>query len=1484
MIKPIARSTGQVKNSISALLRDRSDSLVPLALIAILLVGGYFRGVGLFTWDEDFHLHPDERFLTMVTAAVEWPQSIGEYFNSSISPLSPYNRGYDFFVYGTLPLFLVKWASLRVNMVDYWQVHLVGRALSALFDLGTVLMIFFIGTRLYSRRVGLLASLLLSMTVLHIQSAHFFTVESFTVFFTSVALYAIILVAQRGQWYDYALAGTATGLALSCKISSYTLGIILALAVGLHIRREIQAGKRSGLEERLLGRLLVGGLLGLLTIRIFLPYAFEGSSFLNFTPAARWLSNMKEIQGLMNGSVDYPPSHQWTGRTPLLFPGKNMVLWGMGLPLGITTWCGWGLALWELMHRRKIKHLLPWAWVTITFLYQGTQFVKNIRYLLPIYPFFVLLGAYFLFWVADRRLHVISRQWKLSTFTLQLSTLLHRAGQILPLIVVGGTFLWAFAFTRIYTRPHSRVQASHWIYENVPRGSVIANEHWDDALPLTFPDRLRERYYPVTQQMTMYDEDTPEKLDKLLAQLDRIDYIFLSSNRLFLSIPRLPMRYPMSTEYYRLLFNGELGFDLAAKITSFPHLGPMEFNDEGSDEAFTVYDHPQVHIFRKTGRFSRERARKLLGQVDWPSIQRLKPIEASRFKGGLMLSPDDRELYARSGTWSEMFHPSDLPNRLPVMAWLLCVELIGLAVFPLAYWLLPSLADRGYLLCKSLGILLLAWMSWLAASIRICSYSQAEIIVCLLGLLLLGIVLAWRQWRQMWSFVRERWPLLLLGEALFLGAFLLFLLIRMGNPDLWHPVTGGEKPMDFAYLNGVIKSPYFPPYDPWYAGGYINYYYFGQVLAATLIKLTGIVPWVAYNLAVPLFYALTVLGAFSAVYHLVLPVGRGWFSSRAARYALLGVLFLGVMGNLGEVRLLQRALRKVSPVGFTSTIPGLGMLVNSLAGLYRVIFEGQSLPVRTEWWYWNATRAIASAPGEVGPINEFPFFTFLYGDLHAHLIALPFALLTVALAVGWMRRWIGESERPAWQVSLVGLTRVAFMGLCVGALWATNTWDYPTYMLVMLAALAIGLYAAASRLEQALVSAFGWRALVLIGVSLGAFWPFHSHYVSGYTSLGRWKGSLTGLGDYLIIHGFFLFVLVTFLLVELLRRGATDGPVHLLRLIVVHWDRLPRLARLHKALVREASTWYRLVPWGLVAILGLAIVLGLLRLGVFAVSLPLVTLGMLLLCWPPHQPARRRFLLFLILLAWGLTLGVEVAVLKGDIGRMNTVFKFCLQTWVLWALATAVALARVAPRLHHWTAGWPWWQAACGALLVGCLIYTPLAAGAKISDRFDPSIGPTLDGMAYMRSATYQEGESTLKLEWDRQAIRWMLENVRGSPVVLEANVLLYRWGNRVSIYTGLPTIVGWDWHQRQQRGHVAGEGVTRRVQEVGEIYSTGDLTRAQELLHRFRVKYVYLGELERAVYPSEGLAKFEHWAEEGSLQEVYRNEGVVIYEVVGSR
>ena len=207
--------------------------------------------------------------------------------------------------------------------------------------------------------------------------------------------------------------------------------------------------------------------------------------------------------------------------------------------------------------------------------------------------------------------------------------------------------------------------------------------------------------------------------------------------------------------------------------------------------------------------------------------------------------------------------PQNRSQVLSVVVWLLVLELLGLIAFPLAFVALRGLADRGYGVSKTLGVLLLAWLSWIGPSLKLVPYQRWWIMLCLGLLIGVSGAVAWRRRTKLARFIREHAALLLTEEAIFLVLFGLFLLIRVGNPDLWHPARGGEKPMEFAYLNAVIRSTTFPPYDPWHAGGFMNYYYFGWVMIGTLIKLTGIVPWVAYNLAVPTLFALTGAGAFS---------------------------------------------------------------------------------------------------------------------------------------------------------------------------------------------------------------------------------------------------------------------------------------------------------------------------------------------------------------------------------------------------------------------------------------------------------------------------------------------------------------------------------------------------------------------------------------------------------------------------------------------
>ncbi len=1509
-------------------------------LLALILIAGAYLRLTHLDWDQGTHIHPDERFLTMVLDALELPKSLGEFFDSTRSPMSPYNKGYGFFVYGTLPIFIVRviaevadkfnkiaqlWTlapGAPLDLTGYGGVHLVGRALSGLFDLACVWLIYGLGRRLYSRRAGLLASALYAFAVLPLQQSHFFTVDTFGTFFALLTFYWAVRVAQGGEpgarhdggWLTYVALGASLGASLACRINLAPLAIIALLAAGIRAWDDWQravsparfskgreaAAWLSTLFQATLFRLLLMLLVAVAVFRVAQPYAFGGTSILDFTFSEQWKDNMHTVRLLMSGDADTPPGHQWTSRTPFVFPFVNMVVWGLGLPLGLSAWAGWALALYQVLRGLTRvpapvmagqeeagtipawrNHLLPVAWIGGMFLWQGLQYVQSMRYLLPIYPHLAMMAAWLLWWLVDRAREEVRERGK----GVLISMLPRLAYALLALVVVG-TMLWGWGFLAIYRRPLTRITASRWMYENIPPGSHIANEHWDDGLPLRIDGKdpfgsfgYKGLSSSSDGNMQMYWEDTPEKREQLYQWLNEADYIVLSSNRLWGSIPRLPMRYPMTTLYYRLLFAEKLGFKQVLHVTSFPTIFGIEFNDTWAEEAFSVYDHPEVYIFQKTPAYSEALARSYLDAVDLEFTIQMWPKQIGAAPTALMMTEAEASRQRAGGTWADIFDLKSLLNRSQVVAtaaWLLLVALLGIMAFPFAFCVLPGLPDRGYGVSKVLGVLLLAWLSWLGPSLKAVPYQRWWIAFCL-GLLI-GVAggLAWRRRVALAHFIRTRYPLLLTEEALFLALFGLFLLIRIGNPDLWHPARGGEKPMEFAYLNAVIKSTTFPPYDPWHAGGYMNYYYFGFVIVGTLVKLIGIVPWVAYNLTVPTLFALTGLAAFTVAYALAEVPGKLVDWEKSASSALLAglaaTLFVVIIGNLGNVKLLfdQWALR--STVQFESTIPGLAKLVRGLNGAWAWLSGKQPLDFPNDWWFWNASRVIPDT------INEFPFFTFVYADLHAHMIALPLTLLGLAIAVAMVRDRQAlaiRGEPSPWRIPLPELLPLLLMGLVLGALRATNTWDFPTYVLVGLA--AIGVLIASQRLKIPLPTTSGgqgvadpsslaflfravvavlWRGLLLLLVATLTFYPFTKYYATAYAGLERWEGATTTIPDYLTMWGFFLALVLIYLLSELAVQ------------------------------IREGQ-----IPDWLQDILPLVIGLVLVGVGVgwavgarvWVIALPLAALAAVLSVGRDIPPTRRLGLL-LIGLALAITMGVEVVRQQNDIGRMNTVFKFYIQAWVLFGVGSACGLLAWAERSTRWVPGLRRLAWAVTILLfVGAMIYPPTAAPAKIRDRFSAEASPHgLDGMAYMDKAQYYDNNRELKLADDKEAMLWMLRNIKGSPVILEGNSPGYRWGNRFSIYTGLPAVQGWDWHQKQQRSVVPHSVIDRRLNHVREMYDTTNLWRARYLLDRYQVSYIIVGELERAYYSPEGLAKFDTLVEQGYLDLVYVGGSVRIYQVVG--
>ncbi len=672
---------------------------------------------------------------------------------------------------------------------------------------------------------------------------------------------------------------------------------------------------------------------------------------------------------------------------------------------------------------------------------------------------------------------------------------------------------------------------------------MVAQEHYDEGVPFGMPDMNPEgkSFYGLTEvtdpatgathrngQLKWYFEDNPAKLEEALGWLDEADYIVTVSNRLYGSTARLPARYPMTVNYYQALFSGELGFRRVADISSGPQLFGIELDSQQAEEAFSVYDHPRVQIFQKTDAYDREGARALLSEgVDWNNISRLTAKQWTESGGrslSLLLPPGEQALYERSGTWARLFDRGSLQNRLPVLVWALLLEGLGLLALPYLFLVGRGLPERGYTFAKALGLLLVGWLVWMLASLRLVTFSAGAIALAIsilsLGGLLLFIREALRRQEQPLPLLR-RWAarhgrLFLLSEAVFWLAFGLVLAIRWANPDIWHPDLGGERPMDFAYLNATIKSAHFPPMDPWFAGGYINYYYFGFVLLATLVRFTGVVPAIAYNLIIPTLFALLAAGVWGAALALLTPTAvrrravepaPAPSSPAAARspflYASLATLFVCVLGNLGEVKVLANGLRQMSTLTFRSGIPGLETLVLSVDGLLRgMILQGQSLPGRMEWPYWNATRTIPET------INEFPWFTFLYADLHAHMMALPFTALAIGLTLAVLRAPLRDGR-------LAGALRLTLLALVIGALWPINTWDFPTYALVAFAGLGLREWRRDGAITLRGLLAVAWRWALVLGLGRLLFYPFHANYGSAYSSVERWQGTRTGLGDFL---------------------------------------------------------------------------------------------------------------------------------------------------------------------------------------------------------------------------------------------------------------------------------------------------------------------------------------------------------------------------------
>ena len=772
---------------------------------------------------------------------------------------------------------------------------------------------------------------------------------------------------------------------------------------------------------------------------------------------------------------------------------------------------------------------------------------------------------------------------------------------------------------------------------------------------------------------------------------------------------------------------------------------------------------------------------------------------------------------------------------LDVVLWLIAAYAVALAAFPLCYCLLPGLRDRGASIAMPFGILTMGYASWILSVLRIVPSTQ---ITVLLLLIVMGGASTWivrRNWREIVEFIVREWTTLALGQIIFLGVFATWIIYRFHDPSISHT----EQPMDFMFLNSAARSALGTPEDPWLRGEGISYYYFGYWNFAMLTKLTGIVSGVTYNLSLALVPAMAAMGMFGLVSNLI-GVDRG--KLKATLFAgTAAALILVFMANMEGALEFMRA-NGMGSAGFWEWVG-----VNGLTAPGGSLTE-QWWPTEN-WWWWRATRVIGSfdAGTQIDyTIHEFPAFSYVLGDLHPHVMSVPFVVMFLGFLWNFWRSpsvWSMRDWRP-----YLSLFVMAFL---LGGLGFTNMWDLPVFGLVFLLVAALKVYASGKTRVRDILLETAPLALLVGVVVFALFSPYFLTFTSQVGGIGALEGPGTRRVHLLLVWAPHLVAVAPFVVTVFLRTTLRED-----------WSRT--------TLYALAAGFLPFAVWAILHMSGGGDPAGVI--GRFAHVLPLallVTFGAYTTIWlirEGKESVGMVFAMALSTLGLALIMGPEILFVDDSFGganeRMNTVFKLYYQAWTVLAAATGFVIYYWAKLIRETKDSSRLLLRVSGAVfalvLAGSIYYTPAAVASK-ADLYGED--RTLDGLQHIRRF----------VEPEYRAIEYIRENVGQDSAILEAVGGGYSEHGRIASSTGVPTVLNWPGHQMQWRGSSAPfEG---RERDVQIIYQTLDIGEAVSLLDKYDVDHVYIGARERERYGEAGLAKFAEF-----MTPVFSEADVVIY------
>lgn len=533
-------------------------------IIIIIVITVLLRFYNL-NWDQGFYFHPDERNIAIAVSRI--------HFFDNLNP--------NFFAYGGFSIYLYRFFGeiliLLTNdpqWVSSWgKINLIGRYFSAFVSTITLIPLYFLAKKIFNKEVAQISAVIFAFTVTSIQAAHFAVTESLLVFFVTLLALLSYQILQKPNFNIYLLTGAILGLSTATKTTSLAFTTLPLFALFLTITKDFK-----NIFSKI-SLLLIFPLTAAFTFTIFSPYTFLSWD--------KFLESMQYETGVIKGTLPVPYTMQFTNTTPFIYQIKNL-FWQMG-PIATLAWLGIFLLSFKTFKEKNTNYLFFLSFPLLYFLYIGSLYTKFIRYMVPLIPFLVIATAFSLYYIKTK------------------SKLI---GQALTITFIALTILWALSFSSIYQKEQTRISASKWIYANIPAGSFILGEHWDDGLPLPLKDQNIRQF--KIEQLTIYEPDNPAKLDYYTQKLVEADYIILNSRRLYGTLINMPDKYPLTSKYYQLLFNQNLGFEKVAEFSSYPHILGWHIIDDSSEETFQVFDHPKVQIFKKVKPFTKAEYLKIL--------------------------------------------------------------------------------------------------------------------------------------------------------------------------------------------------------------------------------------------------------------------------------------------------------------------------------------------------------------------------------------------------------------------------------------------------------------------------------------------------------------------------------------------------------------------------------------------------------------------------------------------------------------------------------------------------------------------------------------------------------------------------------------------------------------------------------------------------------------------------------------------------------